>query len=213
MVIHVGTRIYTSMHRTCLLACCTCWTKDSPKSQTQSSMRIYDHQMTQSVKLLQKKSICRRHTLSPGAGSDMTTAMCSTAQQSLLSILHMCNTDTAPCHALGPRAGGPNGNAPLSHPILHIGRSSPARAASLRRRSMDDEAEISSGTDTDEDGALIEKARQAAEQKRAPPRKRGPTSGSHCCAFQSLLCEHQATWSCDHCPCASQSACHALSSC
>ena len=143
----------------------------------------------------------------------MTTAMCSTAQQSLLSILHMCNTDTAPCHALGPRAGGPNGNAPLSHPILHIGRSSPARAASLRRRSMDDEAEISSGTDTDEDGALIEKARQAAEQKRAPPRKRGPTSGSHCCAFQSLLCEHQATWSCDHCPCASQSACHALSSC
>ena len=64
VVIHVGTRIYTSMHRTCLLACCTCWTKDSPKSQTQSSMRIYDHQMTQSVKLLQKKSICRRHTLS-----------------------------------------------------------------------------------------------------------------------------------------------------
>ena len=41
---------------------------------------------------------------------------------------------------------------------------------------MDDEAEISSGTDTDEDGALIEKARQAAEQKRAAPRKRGPTS-------------------------------------
>lgn len=41
---------------------------------------------------------------------------------------------------------------------------------------MDDEADISSGTDTDEDGALIEKARQAAEQKRAPPRKRGPTS-------------------------------------
>ncbi|KAL0038793.1 hypothetical protein WJX79_008093 [Trebouxia sp. C0005] len=77
----------------------------------------------------------------------------------------------------GPRAGGPNGNAPLSHPILHIGRSSPVRAASLRRRSMDDEAEISSGTDTDEDGALIEKARQAAEQKRAPPRKRGPTTG------------------------------------
>lgn len=51
---------------------------------------------------------------------------------------------------------------------------------------MDDEAEISSGTDTDEDGALIEKARQAAEQKRAPPRKRGPTSGSLCCA--SSLC-------------------------
>ena len=43
---------------------------------------------------------------------------------------------------------------------------------------MDDEADISSGTDTDEDGALIEKARQAAEQKRAPPRKRGPTSES-----------------------------------
>ena len=41
---------------------------------------------------------------------------------------------------------------------------------------MDDEVEISSGTDTDEDGALIEKARQAAEQKRAPPKKRGPTS-------------------------------------
>ena len=41
---------------------------------------------------------------------------------------------------------------------------------------MDDEVDISSGTDTDEDGALIEKARQAAEQKRAPPRKRGPTS-------------------------------------
>ena len=78
---------------------------------------------------------------------------------------------------------------------------------------MDDEAEISSGTDTDEDGALIEKARQAAEQKRAPPRKRGPTSGSLCCAFQSLLCGHQATLSCDHCPCASQSACHALNSC
>ena len=43
---------------------------------------------------------------------------------------------------------------------------------------MDDEVEISSGTDTDEDGALIEKARQAAEQKRAPPKKRGPTSMS-----------------------------------
>lgn len=43
---------------------------------------------------------------------------------------------------------------------------------------MDDEVEISSGTDTDEDGALIEKARQAAEQKRAAPKKRGPTSRS-----------------------------------
>ena len=43
---------------------------------------------------------------------------------------------------------------------------------------MDDEVEISSGTDTDEDGALIEKARQAAELKRAAPKKRGPTSTS-----------------------------------
>ncbi|KAL3138447.1 hypothetical protein ABBQ32_006237 [Trebouxia sp. C0010 RCD-2024] len=77
----------------------------------------------------------------------------------------------------GPRAGGPNGNAPVSTSAHHIGRSSPARAASLRRRSMDDEVEISSGTDTDEDGALIEKARQAAEQKRAAPKKRGPTTG------------------------------------
>ena len=41
---------------------------------------------------------------------------------------------------------------------------------------MDDEVEISSGTDTDEDGALIEKARQAAESKRAPAKKRGPAS-------------------------------------
>lgn len=78
----------------------------------------------------------------------------------------------------GPRAGGPNGNAPVSTTAHHIGRSSPVRAASLRRKSMDDEVEISSGTDTDEDGALIEKARQAAEQKRAPPKKRGPTSMS-----------------------------------
>ena len=76
----------------------------------------------------------------------------------------------------GPKAGGPNGNAPVSSTAHHIGRSSPVRAASLRRRSMDDEVEISSGTDTDEDGALIEKARQAAEQKRAAPKKRGPTS-------------------------------------
>jgi hypothetical protein len=78
---------------------------------------------------------------------------------------------------------------------------------------MDDEAEISSGTDTDEDGALIEKARQAAEQKRAPPRKRGPTSGSLCCALKCLLCGHQATFSCDHCPCASHIAGHVLTSC
>ncbi len=78
---------------------------------------------------------------------------------------------------------------------------------------MDDEAEISSGTDTDEDGALIEKARQAAEQKRAPPRKRGPTSGLLYCAFQSLLCGHQASCSCEHLPCALQSACHVLTNC
>ena len=95
------------------------------------------------------------------------------------------------------RAGGHNGNAPMSHASQHvgraspqhIGRASPARAASLRRRSMDDEAEISSGTDTDEDGALIEKARQAAEQKRAAPRKRGPTSKhSHACGDGSPHC-------------------------
>ena len=58
----------------------------------------------------------------------------------------------------------------------HYGRGSP-RAAAMRRSIPDDE--ISSGTDTDEDGALIEKARQAAEQKRAPPKKRGPTSMLH----------------------------------
>ena len=87
-----------------------------------------------------------------------------------------CTHVTILCFCAGPRAGGPNGNAPVSTTAHHIGRSSPARAASLRRKSMDDEVEISSGTDTDEDGALIEKARQAAEQKRAPPKKRGPTS-------------------------------------
>lgn len=52
---------------------------------------------------------------------------------------------------------------------------------------MDDEVEISSGTDTDEDGALIEKARQAAEQKRAPPKKRGPTSIAHS-SLSLLIC-------------------------
>ena len=110
--------------------------------------------------------------------------------QAALSPYFCTLSDTVACFILtGPRAGGPNGNAPVSRPTLHIGRSSPARAASLRRRSMDDEADISSGTDTDEDGALIEKARQAAEQKRAPPRKRGPTSE---CALECLLFCHVA---------------------
>ena len=56
---------------------------------------------------------------------------------------------------------------------------------------MDDEVEISSGTDTDEDGALIEKARQAAEQKRAAPKKRGPTSRTHSTLVCRLLAECQ----------------------
>lgn len=60
---------------------------------------------------------------------------------------------------------------------------------------MDDEVEISSGTDTDEDGALIEKARQAAEQKRAPPKKRGPTSMA--LSAPLLCCVHQTTGATD----------------
>ena len=77
---------------------------------------------------------------------------------------------------VGPKAGGANGNTPVTSAAHHYGRGSP-RAAAMRRTIPDDE--ISSGTDTDEDGALIEKARQAAEQKRAPPKKRGPTSMFH----------------------------------
>lgn len=59
---------------------------------------------------------------------------------------------------------------------------------------MDDEVEISSGTDTDEDGALIEKARQAAEQKRVPPKKRGPTSTAPSAMPHQIACcmRHQA---------------------